>query len=47
MSSSISLYQPVKTEAVPGLLWGSLIGLLFMMPLVGAASGADAVSADP
>jgi uncharacterized membrane protein len=34
------LYQPVKTAAVSGMFWGSLIGLLFMMPLVGAALGA-------
>jgi uncharacterized membrane protein len=34
------LYQPVKAGAVSGLFWGSLIGLLFMMPLVGAAVGA-------
>jgi uncharacterized membrane protein len=26
--------------AIPGLLWGSLIGLPFMMPLAGAAIGA-------
>jgi hypothetical protein len=34
------LFQPVKQSAVLGLLWGSLIGLLFMMPLAGAAIGA-------
>ena len=34
------LYQPVKAGAVSGLFWGSLVGLLFMMPLVGAAVGA-------
>lgn len=34
------LYQPVKAGAVSGMFWGSLIGLLFMMPLVGAAVGA-------
>lgn len=34
------LFQPVKQGAVSGLLWGSLIGLLFMMPLAGAAIGA-------
>jgi uncharacterized membrane protein len=28
------LYQPVKAGAVSRLFWGSLIGLLFMMPLV-------------
>jgi uncharacterized membrane protein len=34
------LFQPVKAGAVSGLFWGTLVGLLFMMPLVGAASGA-------
>jgi uncharacterized membrane protein len=34
------LFQPVKQGAVSGLLWGSLIGLLFMMPLAGAAISA-------
>src|SRR5262249_15896253 len=34
------LYQPVKAGAVSGLFWGSLIGLLFMMPLVGAGGRA-------
>jgi uncharacterized membrane protein len=34
------LYQPVKAGAVSGLFWGSLIGLLFTMPLIGAAVGA-------
>ena len=29
------LFQPVARGAVSGALWGSLIGLLFMMPLVG------------
>ena len=31
------LFQPVAQGAVSGMLWGSLIGLLFMMPLAGAA----------
>ena len=31
------LFQPVAQGAVCGMLWGSLIGLLFMMPLAGAA----------
>jgi uncharacterized membrane protein len=31
------LFQPVGQGAVSGMLWGSLIGLLFMMPLAGAA----------
>jgi uncharacterized membrane protein len=34
------LVQPVARGTVSGMFWGSLIGLLFMMPLVGAALGA-------
>jgi uncharacterized membrane protein len=34
------LYQPVKAGAVSGMFWGTLVGLVFMMPLVGAALGA-------
>jgi uncharacterized membrane protein len=34
------LCLPVAQAAVSGVLWGSLIGLLFMMPLAGAAIGA-------
>jgi uncharacterized membrane protein len=34
------LFQPVAPGAVSGVLWGSLIGLLFMMPLARAALGA-------
>jgi len=34
------LLQPVAQGAVSGALWGSLIGLLFMMPLARAALGA-------
>jgi uncharacterized membrane protein len=34
------LVNPVKAGALSGVLWGSLIGLLFMMPLAGAAVGA-------
>ena len=34
------LFQPVSHGAVSGALWCSLIGLLFMMPLAGAALGA-------
>jgi uncharacterized membrane protein len=35
------LFQPVAHgAAASGLFWGSLIGLLFMMPLAGAAIGA-------
>ncbi len=34
------LFQPVKTGAVSGMFWGTLIGLLFMNPLAGAAVGA-------
>jgi uncharacterized membrane protein len=33
------LFQPVAQGAVSGMLWGSLISLLFMMPLAGAAVG--------
>jgi uncharacterized membrane protein len=33
------LLQPVAQGAVSGMFWGSLIELLFMMPLAGAASG--------
>ncbi len=34
------LFQPVKSGAVSGLFWGTLIGLVFLMPLAGAAVGA-------
>ncbi len=34
------LQQPVEAGPVSGLFLGCLIGLLFMMPLVGAASSA-------
>jgi uncharacterized membrane protein len=34
------LFQPVKSGAVSGALWRSLIGLLFLNPLAGAAIGA-------
>ena len=34
------LFQPVASGAVSGAFWGTLIGLLFMMPLAGAAIGA-------
>jgi len=34
------LFQPVAYGAVSGMPWGSLIGLLFMMPSAGAAVGA-------
>ena len=34
------LLQPVAQGAVSGVFWGSLIELLFMMPLAGAAIGA-------
>ena len=34
------LFQPVARGPVSGALWGSLIGLLFLMPLAGAAIGA-------
>ena len=34
------LFQPVQAGAVSGMFWGTLVGFLFMMPLVGAALGA-------
>jgi uncharacterized membrane protein len=34
------LFRPVAQGAVSGMLWGSLIGLLFLNPLAGAAIGA-------
>jgi uncharacterized membrane protein len=34
------LYHPVKAGAVSGMFWGTLIGLLFLMPVAGAALGA-------
>jgi uncharacterized membrane protein len=34
------LFQPVAAGAASGALWGSLIGLIFLMPLAGAALGA-------
>jgi uncharacterized membrane protein len=34
------LFQPVAQGAGSGMLWGALIGLIFMMPLAGAAVGA-------
>jgi uncharacterized membrane protein len=34
------LFQPVAQGAASGALWGSLVGLLFMIPLAGAAIGA-------
>jgi uncharacterized membrane protein len=36
------LFQPVKKGAVSGMFWGALVGLIFVMPLVGAAVGAGA-----
>ncbi len=34
------LFNPVKAGVVSGMFWGTLVGLLFMMPLAGAALGA-------
>lgn len=34
------LFQPVKAGAVSGMFWGGLVGLIFLMPLAGAAVGA-------
>jgi uncharacterized membrane protein len=35
------LLQPVAQGALSAAFWGSLIGLLFMIPLAGTAAGAD------
>jgi len=34
------IFRPVAMGATSGALWGSLIGLIFLMPLAGAALGA-------
>src|SRR5258708_23614003 len=34
------LFHPTAAGAVSGTFWGALIGLIFMMPLAGAAIGA-------
>src|SRR2546423_13611083 len=34
------LFHPTAAGAVSGTFWGALIGLIFLMPLVGAAIGA-------
>src|SRR5271166_1708357 len=34
------LFHPTATGAVSGTFWGTLIGLIFLMPLAGAAIGA-------
>ena len=34
------LYHPAKAGAASGMMWGALVGLLFMMPFAGAAIGA-------
>lgn len=34
------LLHPTKAGAVSGMMWGTLVGFLFMMPLAGAAIGA-------
>ncbi len=34
------LVEPVRAGAVSGMFWGTLVGLLFMMPFAGAAVGA-------
>ncbi len=44
-NGKVRLHQPVNLTAagaVGGGLWGSLIGLLFLNPLLGAAVGAGA-----
>ena len=38
------ILQPVRVDAVSGTFWGSLIGLLFLLPLVGGAIAADPVA---
>ena len=35
------LFHPTASGAVSGTFWGTLIGLIFLMPLAGAAIGAD------
>jgi len=40
------LFQPIAQGAMSGMFWGSLIGLLFMMPLAGAAIGAASETKD-
>src|SRR5215510_11028589 len=34
------LFHPTATGAVSGTFWGTLIGMIFLMPLAGAAIGA-------
>jgi uncharacterized membrane protein len=34
------LFHPTATGAVSGTFWGTLVGLIFLMPLAGAAIGA-------
>src|SRR5215472_16784021 len=34
------LFHPTAVGAATGTMWGTLIGLIFLMPLVGAAVGA-------
>ena len=36
------LFHPTATGAVSGTFWGTLVGLIFLMPLAGAALGAAA-----
>ena len=36
------LFHPTAAAAASGGMWGALVGLIFMMPLVGAAIGAGA-----
>jgi uncharacterized membrane protein len=38
------ILEPVRAGAVSGTFWGSLIGLLFLLPLAGAAIAADPVA---
>jgi uncharacterized membrane protein len=40
------LFEPVTQDAASGKLWVSLIGLLFMLPIAGAAQGAASSTAE-
>jgi uncharacterized membrane protein len=38
------ILQPVRADTMSGTFWGALIGLLFLLPLAGAAIAADPVA---
>ena len=47
VDGGVKLHQPVNLTAVgaaSGGMWGALIGMLFLNPLLGAAMGAGALS---